>query len=282
MTHATGARDFAAVVEARAAERPNAVALGFADTDTTWSALVGRVQRLAAALRAAGIAPGDRIAVLDLNHPSAVELTLACAQIGAANAVVNFRLAPPELVYVITDAQARILFVGPEFAPVVDELRADLTTVQRVVRVADEYEPFLAAHEPDPGHHPAAPDDCFLQLYTSGTTGFPKGAMLTHRGLLALAESGAADADITGADVLQVAMPLFHVGGMRSPCSTTSPTASRTPSSCPPCWRRWCGCRANGPSPRCTRSGTARRRCRCRCCGPASRCSPDGWCRSTA
>jgi len=214
VTHATGARDFAAVVEARAAERPDAVAVGFAGTDTTWSALVGRVQRLAAALRAAGIAPGDRIAVLDLNHPSAVELTLACAQIGAANAVVNFRLAPPELVYVITDARARILFVGPEFAPVVDGLRADLTTVERVVRVADEYEPFLAAHEPDPGHHPAAPDDCFLQLYTSGTTGFPKGAMLTHRGLLALAESGAADADITGADVLQVAMPLFHVGGM--------------------------------------------------------------------
>ena len=214
MTHATGARDFAAVVEARAAERPNAVAVGFAGTDTTWSALVGRVQRLAAALRAAGIAPGDRIAVLDLNHPSAVELTLACAQIGAANAVVNFRLAPPELVYVITDARARILFVGPEFAPVVDGLRADLTTVQRVVRVADEYEPFLAAHEPDPGHHPAAPDDCFLQLYTSGTTGFPKGAMLTHRGLAALADSAGAETGIAHDAVLQVAMPLFHVGGM--------------------------------------------------------------------
>ena len=134
MTHATGAQDFAAVVEARAAERPDAVAVGFAGTDTTWAALVERVQRLAAALRAAGIAPGDRIAVLDLNHPSAVELTLACAQIGAANAVVNFRLAPPELVYVITDAQARILFVGPEFAAVVDGVRAELTTVERVVR----------------------------------------------------------------------------------------------------------------------------------------------------
>jgi len=134
VTHATGARDFAAIVEARAAERPNAVAVAFAGTDTTWAALVERVQRLAAALRAAGIAPGDRIAVLDLNHPSAVELTLACAQIGAANAVVNFRLAPPELVYVITDARARILFVGPEFSPVVDGLRADLTTAERVVR----------------------------------------------------------------------------------------------------------------------------------------------------
>ena len=168
------------------------MAVGFAGIDTTWSALVGRVQRLAAALRAAGIAPGDRIAVLDLNHPSAVELTLACAQIGAANAVVNFRLAPPEIVYVITDARARMLFVGPEFAAVVDGLRAELdhraSASSRRWR-DDEYEAFLAAHEPDPGHHPAAPDDCFLQLYTSGTTGFPKGAMLTHRGMLALADS---------------------------------------------------------------------------------------------
>jgi acyl-CoA synthetase (AMP-forming)/AMP-acid ligase II len=214
VTHGTEVRDFAAVVEARAAERPDEVAIGFAGVDTTWAALVGRVRRLAAALRAAGIGPGDRIAVLDLNHPSAVELTLACAQIGAANAVVNFRLAPPEIVYVVTDSRARLLFVGPEFAAVVDGVRAELATVERVVRIADEYETFLAAHEPDPGHHPAAPDDCFLQLYTSGTTGFPKGAMLTHRGLVALADSAATEAGIAGADVLQVAMPLFHVGGM--------------------------------------------------------------------
>ena len=213
MTHATRARSFAAVVEARAAQRPHEVAVAYAGNDTTWAALVGRVQRLAAALRAAGIAPGDRIAVLDLNHPSAVELTLACAQIGAAAVVVNFRLAPPEIAYVVTDAQARMLFVGPEFAAVVDGMRAELG-VERVVRIADEYEPFLAAHEPDPGHHAAAPDDCFLQLYTSGTTGFPKGAMLTHRGMAALADSATSVSEVRTGDVLQVAMPLFHVGGM--------------------------------------------------------------------
>jgi acyl-CoA synthetase (AMP-forming)/AMP-acid ligase II len=213
VTHATGARDFAAVVEARAAERPHEVAVAYAGNDTTWAALVERVQRLAAALRAAGIAPGDRIAVLDLNHPSAVELTLACAQIGAAAAVVNFRLAPPEIVYVVTDARARMLFVGPEFAAAVDGMQAELG-VERVVRIADEYEPFLAAHEPDPGHHAAAPDDCFLQLYTSGTTGFPKGAMLTHGGVTALAEYVAADTQMAAGDVVQVPMPLFHVGGM--------------------------------------------------------------------
>ncbi len=217
MTHGTQQPDLAAVVEARAAERPDAVAVDHAGGSTTWAALVTRVRRLAAALRAAGVVPGDRIAVLDLNHPSAVELTLACAQIGAANTVVNFRLAPPEIGYVIADSRARLLFVGPEFAAAVDGVRGALDTVERIVRVGgenDDYEPFLAAHEPDPDHHAAAPDDCFLQLYTSGTTGFPKGAMLTHRGVIALAGYVAADTQMAAGDVVQVPMPLFHVGGM--------------------------------------------------------------------
>ena len=85
-------------------------------SNRTWAELAERVRRAAAGLRAAGLAPGDRIAVLDLNHPSCLELTLACAQVGTANAVVNFRLAPPEIAYVINDAKARLLFVGPEFA----------------------------------------------------------------------------------------------------------------------------------------------------------------------
>jgi acyl-CoA synthetase (AMP-forming)/AMP-acid ligase II len=215
VTHAT--KDFAGVVEGRAAERPDAIAISYGGRGTTWADLVDRIRRLAAALRAAGVGPGDRIAVLDLNHPSAVELTLACAQIGAANAVVNFRLAPSEIVYVVADARARLLFVGPEFTAAVDGVRAELGAVERIVRIGgedDEYEPLLAAHDPDPRHHPAAPDDCFLQLYTSGTTGFPKGAMLTHRSVGALAGYLAADAGMAAGDVVQVAMPLFHVGGM--------------------------------------------------------------------
>jgi acyl-CoA synthetase (AMP-forming)/AMP-acid ligase II len=214
------AADYAAVVEGHAAQRPDALAISFAGVDRTWAELAERVHRLAAALRAAGIGAGDRIAVLDLNHPSAIELTLACSQIGAANAVVNFRLAPPEVVYVITDSRARLLFVGSEFAQAVEQFRDKLTDVERVIRVGgstdggDEYEEWLAAHRPDPAHHASTPDDCFLQLYTSGTTGFPKGAMLTHRAELAHAANVAANALIDGADVLQVAMPLFHVGGM--------------------------------------------------------------------
>src|SRR4051812_13428714 len=180
--------DFTAILAHWEKTQPDAVAITFAGANRTWAKLAERVRRAAAGLRAAGLAPGDRIALLDLNHPSCLELTLACAQVGTANAVVNFRLAPPEIAYVINDAKARLLFVGPEFAGAVEKLRPQLPAIERVIRLGgadDDYEAWLAAHDPDPRAHPCAPTDCFVQLYTSGTTGFPKGAMLTHRGMLA-------------------------------------------------------------------------------------------------
>jgi acyl-CoA synthetase (AMP-forming)/AMP-acid ligase II len=199
-----------------AAERPDAEALRFAGVRRTWAELDERVRRLAAALRAEGVGPGDRVAVLDLNHPSCLELTLACARIGAANAVVNFRLAPPEIVYVLNDAGAALLLVGPELAQAAEGLREHTPTLRRLVRVGgpdDEYEAWLAAHEPEEGPAAVDPDACFVQLYTSGTTGFPKGVMLTHRAMLAHATNVAESFEVDHEAVVQVAMPLFHVGG---------------------------------------------------------------------
>ncbi len=77
----------------------------------------------------------------------------------------------------------------------------------------DEYEAWLAAQAPDATAYPVAPGDCFVQLYTSGTTGFPKGAMLTHRGMLAHSRNLSASQDFDPSSRVQVAMPLFHVGG---------------------------------------------------------------------
>ena len=211
-----------AVLSGWAAERPDQEVLSYGGRTWTWARLLQRVARGAAAQRAAGLGPGARVAVLDFNHPSCLETTLACAQVGTANVVVNFRLTPSEIEYVINDSEAEVLFVGPEFADAVTALRDRLPKVRRIVRVGDpgttgsgekdEYEAWLDV-EPDHEVHPAGPDECFLQLYTSGTTGFPKGAMLTHRGMIAhsanVAETVGADPDAT----LLVAMPLFHVGG---------------------------------------------------------------------
>ena len=89
------------------------------------------------------------------------------------------------------------------------------TSTINIGGTADEYEPWLASHQPDARVHAAAPTDCFVQLYTSGTTGFPKGAMLTHHGMLAHARNVAATQTLGADSRVQVAMPLFHVGGDR-------------------------------------------------------------------
>lgn len=205
----------------RWAERaPGAVAMRAGDQAWTWAELDDRVRRAAAALRAAGIGPGDRIATLDRNHPVCLELTLAASLVGAANAVVNFRLAPDEVRYVLSDSRAKHAIVGAGYASLVTGLRDSgaLDTLRQLIVLGgehDEYEDWIAARKPlaDAGRYPAGPGDCFLQLYTSGTTGWPKGAMLTHLGVGAHTVICAASYFMDQTTVNLVAMPLFHVGG---------------------------------------------------------------------
>lgn len=195
---------------------PDRVAVRAGGATWTWAEFAGRIRRNASAQRAAGLAAGDRVGFLDKNHPACLETTLACALAGTANAVINFRLGPEELTYVINDSSARVLLVGVEFLPVIEQIRGKLTGVERVIPVggeADGYEQFLAgAPASEPGHL-AQPDDCFLQLYTSGTTGYPKGAMLTHRSIAAHSRAAAPGFGFGHDSVNMVAMPLFHVGG---------------------------------------------------------------------
>jgi acyl-CoA synthetase (AMP-forming)/AMP-acid ligase II len=209
-------QDVANLVEYWTQVSPDREAFRYGEQSWTWSEFADRVDRNAAGQLAAGMRPGDRVAYLDKNHPACMETAMACLRIGTANAVVNFRLAPDEIRYVINDAQARIVFVGTEFLPVLAKIRDGLPTVERVIVVGgeqDEYEAWLAGVAPLGATAPRDPKECFLQLYTSGTTGFPKGAMLTNASLTA--HSGAS-ADVTTMDpdsVSMVAMPLFHVGG---------------------------------------------------------------------
>jgi acyl-CoA synthetase (AMP-forming)/AMP-acid ligase II len=199
-----------------AASAPDREALAFGDRRWTWAQVDDRVRRAAGALRAAGVGPGHRFAVLDKNHPACVELSLAASAIGAVNAVVNFRLSPEELVYVLNDCEAMLVVVGAEFTALLDGLRDRLPNVQRVVVLggdADEYEALLAAAEPAGTPFDSAPDDCCVQLYTSGTTGYPKGAMLTQRSMTAHTVAVGPAYGMDEGTVNIVAMPLFHVGG---------------------------------------------------------------------
>ena len=211
-----------AFTEHWARETPGRTALVFGDARVPYAALHEQVLRCVAALRAAGIGPGDRVGHMGLNHPDYVVLMQAAARVGAVLAPVNWRLVATEVAWILQDAGIRLLLADSAFLPVI-EAAAGETGIERILLTdaARDGEPdfahWVAAHEPDPVAVAAAPDDVVLQLYTSGTTGFPKGALLTHRSLLGTIEKGA----LTGEDwsrwdeddVALVAMPLFHIGG---------------------------------------------------------------------
>src|SRR6185437_10776003 len=193
--------------------RPDSPAVTFGAQSLTWDQWRQRLLRLTSALRDAGVRAGDLVAVLDLNHLATIELTLAASALGAATVPANFRLSPGQIRYILSDSQPVLLFHGAQFADVLAAIDAFGLVPRRVV-IDDEYEPFLAAGQLDDGAARAAdPDDTCLVMYTSGTTGRPKGALLTHRGVNAHSAACCAAMSIGPDATTLVPMPLFHVGG---------------------------------------------------------------------
>jgi acyl-CoA synthetase (AMP-forming)/AMP-acid ligase II len=198
---------------------PDAEAMSYLQRTWTWAEWDHRVRRLAGALAAHGITRGDVVGSLDKNHPATVELTFAAASLGAATAIFNWRLAGDEVDYAVNDSGARLLVVGTELAPLVDRIRDRLTTVEHVVEVTpdgadgDEYEALLAAASPMGRSPEVTPDDVCLVMYSSGTTGRPKGVMLRQRNVIEHTVNAHDGWSFDPGDKNMVSMPLFHVGG---------------------------------------------------------------------
>lgn len=199
--------------------KPDEEAIAYLGRTWTWREWNDRVRRLAGALTQRGIGRGDVVAFLDKNHPACVELTMAAASIGAANAIINFRLAADELDYVINDCRAKMLIVGTDLKPSIDKIAAALDTVEHVVEVTpegsdgDQYEALLAEAAPVPRGADVTPDDVCMVMYSSGTTGRPKGVALTHANVLAHTINAHEGWSFDQGDKSMVSMPLFHVGG---------------------------------------------------------------------
>ncbi|MBZ5735012.1 long-chain-fatty-acid--CoA ligase [Nocardioides sp. TRM66260-LWL] len=185
----------------------------------TWSEWHDRVRRAAGALAGLGVGRGDVVAFLDKNHPAGVEVSLGAGLLGAATAIVNFRLAADELDYVVNDSGASVLVVGSELLPAIERIRDALPHVRHVVEVTpdgadgDAYERLLAEAEPRDREPGTDPDDTYLVLYSSGTTGRPKGVMLSHANLVAHTVHSHDGWTFEPGDASMVSMPLFHVGG---------------------------------------------------------------------
>jgi acyl-CoA synthetase (AMP-forming)/AMP-acid ligase II len=195
-----------------AKDRADHPALVTGDRRLTYGDLDRRSSQVADALLSHGLSAGSRVAYLDLNAPEFFEVLVGCAKIGAALAPINFRLAPPEVAAVVADTGAKVMVVGHTFASLRPELAEAVPRLEQVVVTGDEYERWIEGRSTeDPGHR-SKPDDTVLQLYTSGTTGLPKGVMITNdncSALVQVAEAWSVDESST----CLVAMPLFHIGG---------------------------------------------------------------------
>ena len=189
----------------------------------TWREWEDRVRRCAGGLQALGVGRGDVVAFLDKNHPACVELSLAAASLGAANAIVNWRSAGDEVDYAVNDSGAKVLVVGTELMATIHKIRENLTSVETVIEVSpdgkadgaegDEYEAFLQAAPRATRADDVSPDDVCLVMYSSGTTGRPKGVMLSHANMVAHTVNAHDGWEFEPGDKNMVAMPLFHVGG---------------------------------------------------------------------
>ncbi|MGH9080313.1 MAG: long-chain-fatty-acid--CoA ligase [Acidimicrobiales bacterium] len=198
-----------------AAQTPDAPMLTLGPVTRSWGEVYRRAKRVSRSLAADGVGAGDRVAFLDRNGIEYFEVFFGCALLGAVSVAVNWRLAPSEMGVILEDAGASVLFYGPDYVAEVKELAPTVSCVRSWVGLEDlpDWRDGDRAAEPeDPGFEPG-PDDTVTQLYTSGTTGLPKGAMIGGRNLSCLLTEADQVFNIGSDTVSLVAMPLFHIGG---------------------------------------------------------------------
>jgi fatty-acyl-CoA synthase len=206
---------------------PERDAIWFEGTTTSHAGFAERVRRTATALAGLGVQPGDRVAWTGGNHPSALDTLYACGQLGAIWVPVNARLTPPEMEYVLVHSGASVVVHGRDHGAVADGLRDRLPAVRHWIAAEPAgndslpYEQLLAAADPEPRDVPVALDDPCLVMYTSGTTGRPKGAVLTHGNMTWNAVNQSMGMEFTQAERTLGLAPLFHIGGLNG---TLNPT----------------------------------------------------------
>lgn len=181
--------------------------------------LHSRANRLASALYKHGLRRQDRLAILSQNAMEFMEAYGACELAGFIATTVNFRLAPPEMAYILNDATPRMLLFHAQYSAVIEQIKPDLPHIETYLcfggptpEWAVDYEDFIASGDLHGAPMRPHPDEIMHLIYTSGTTGRPKGVMRSHRGEIAIAQLMATELGLIVSDRLQLMMPVFHVG----------------------------------------------------------------------
>jgi len=207
------------ILRDQAALQPYALAIEDGKRCYSYAVFNARVNRLAHALAAKGVAHGDRIAILAENCIEYMEVAYAAAKSGAIICALNWRLAAGELSHCVNLTTPKLAFVSERFAETFATLE---TATEETVIFGDAYEELLAAASPDEPTITASPEDGLVIIYTSGTTGLPKGALISHRAEIARMQSSCLDFGLRPGDTFLAWPPMFHMASMDQSISVLS------------------------------------------------------------
>jgi len=201
---------------------PDKVAIVFEGKRYTFSQLNERVNRLANALSNLGVSKDDRVAMLQVNCNQCVETYFATAKLGAIYVPLNFRAKGDELTYILNSSEANTLLVGERYIDLANSIKANLTSVNHYIAIDNKpdgmlyYEDILSSSPADEIATEINDDDTTILMYTAGTTGLPKGVMLSHNSfaVYVLENVTPADPELDEGNILTV--PLYHVAGIQA------------------------------------------------------------------
>ncbi len=206
----------AEVTRRNAAQRPDKPALICDDRTLTYGELHSESCRVANALLGAGVEPQDRVGFIGKNIAEYFTLNYGAAKLNAVTVAVNWRLAPPEMAFILENAEVKVVLVEGEFLGHLDKM--DLPRNPLIIEVGGDganmsYSDWIDGQSDDDPNYPTALDDTGSQLYTSGTTGLPKGAELSNRNFEAIIEPVSDMIGVTSDSVMLHILPMFHIGG---------------------------------------------------------------------
>jgi acyl-CoA synthetase (AMP-forming)/AMP-acid ligase II len=209
------------VLRRLARQRPGHEALVSGERRLTFGELDERSSRVASGLISAGVGSGDRVAVLVKNGTEFYEIDFGVSKANGTLAALNWRLSAFELAAILADARPTVVIADPEFEHLVGPA-AERSWDMQVITIGDQYEQWLADSSPEDPQVPSSPDDVMLVLYSSGTTGLPKGVMLTNANLSYIELMATELFRMTSDSVHLVVAPLFHIGGGGTGLTTTT------------------------------------------------------------
>ncbi|NDK88415.1 long-chain-fatty-acid--CoA ligase [Gordonia desulfuricans] len=208
-------------IRRHAFSNPDGPALKFLGAVTTWKQLDDRSRAFGAALSRRGVQFGDRVLLLMLNRSEYVEAVIGANLIGAIAVPVNIRMSPAEVAFLVTDSGAKVIVTETLLAPLADAVAASTGAIDHTVVVGDtageghlQYEALVAEDASDLTDVDIPEETVSLIMYTSGTTGKPKGAMLTHQNLQAQAVTCMQALNTRTDDVGSCVAPMFHIAGL--------------------------------------------------------------------